>query len=166
MSSPIPNSASPRANGRPRAPRSTVPPTTAIPIREPRKNAEKTQPYSSLPPSSFGHDRQDGRDRQGLEGDEGDRQDEAAAQDAALRGPEAVVGGGLGAGLHPGRMAGGGEPCRTARPVASRPRPGRHAPRPARSRAAAAAASSASMPSATAEAIERQQRGPGDGQAT
>ena len=53
ISRPIPNSASPSANGRPRAPRSTVPPTTAIPISEPRKNAEKTQPYSSLPPSSF-----------------------------------------------------------------------------------------------------------------
>ena len=53
ISRPIPKRARPSANGRPSAPRSTVPPTTAIPIREPRKNAEKTQPYSSLPSSSW-----------------------------------------------------------------------------------------------------------------
>ena len=40
------------ANGKASPRRSIAPPTMTIPISEPRKNAEKTQPYSSMPPSS------------------------------------------------------------------------------------------------------------------
>ena len=44
ISRPIANSPRPSANGRPSPPRSMTPPTTAMPISEPRKNAVKTQP--------------------------------------------------------------------------------------------------------------------------
>ena len=41
---PMANSPRPAANGTARPPRSIAPPTTTIPMSEPRKNAEKTQP--------------------------------------------------------------------------------------------------------------------------
>ena len=50
----------------------------------------KTQPYSSMPPSSWATIGMHRRDRQRLEGDERDRQDEPDGQRATMRRPEAV----------------------------------------------------------------------------
>ena len=44
MSRPMAKSPSPMASGRPRPPWLMTPPTTAMPISEPRKNEVKTQP--------------------------------------------------------------------------------------------------------------------------
>ena len=52
ISRPIAKRASPATNGRTRPPRSISPPTTTIPTSDPRKKAEKTQPYSSIPERS------------------------------------------------------------------------------------------------------------------
>ena len=67
------------------------PPTTTMPISDPRKNAVKTQPYSSHPAQLAGDDRHDGRDRERLEGDERDGEDEPDGQGASVRREEAVV---------------------------------------------------------------------------
>ena len=103
------NSPSPIANGTARPPRSIAPPTTTMPISEPRKNAEKTQPYSSMPAELVGDDRHDRRDRERLEADERDGQDETDASARAdpgatgcPAGPRRLIDGAL---VHPERMA-------------------------------------------------------------
>ena len=95
MSRPIANRPSPSTNGIARPRRSIAPPTTTIPTSEPRKNAEKTQPYSSRPAQLAGHGRHDGRDRQGFERDEGHRQDETDRQGPASCAPQALIGRGV-----------------------------------------------------------------------